>query len=127
MAFAVLVVEDDDALRRVLELRLGMLGYDVTSCANGLEAIELCLEQSRCFDVVVLDWRMPMMDGLETAKRLRADDRTRDWPIVCVTAEISAADVQAAGVFDYHLGKPFTRDQLRELMTIVTDDLVAKG
>lgn len=123
MACSVLVVEDDDALRRVLELRLGMLGYAVTSCANGLEAIDLCFEQGRDFDVVLLDWRMPLMDGLETAKRLRADPRTRNWPIVCVTAEISAADVQAAGVFDYHLGKPFTREELREIMTSVTDDI----
>ena len=80
----VLVVDDDeftcDAIRRLLT----RMGY-ATACANnGSDALDL-LRQVRP-DVIVLDWMMPQMDGLEVLRRLRSDPQTRDVPVLVYSA-----------------------------------------
>lgn len=80
----VLIVDDDeftcDAIRRLL----GRMGY-TTACANsGSDALDL-LDQVHP-DVIVLDWMMPKMDGLEVLKKLRADARMKDVPVLIYSA-----------------------------------------
>ena len=85
----VLVVDDDeftcDAIRRLLS----RMGY-TTACANsGTEALSL-LEQMRP-SIIVLDWMMPKMDGLEVLKKLRNDPKTKDVPVLIYSAADDAA------------------------------------
>jgi CheY-like chemotaxis protein len=80
----VLVVDDDeftcDAIRRLLT----RMGYSTACASSGTEALNL-LEQVRP-DVIVLDWMMPEMDGLEVLRKLRADPKTKDVPVLLYSA-----------------------------------------
>lgn len=78
-----LVVDDEPAMRDVLELVLSQ-EFVVATAGNGLEALDHLATND--VDAVVLDVMMPVMDGLETARRLRADEATQHLPIVMFTA-----------------------------------------
>lgn len=90
----VLCVEDDPDIRALVELALGTVGgMRVTGCASGREALGLAAELRP--DLVLLDVMMPEMDGIETLRRLRADPRTADLPVVFVTAKVQLHEVDA--------------------------------
>lgn len=123
MGKRVLCVDDNENNRRIAELLLGKLGIDVTLCASGPEAIDLCAIQQ--FDVLLLDIVMPEMDGMETLRRLRADPDclNRSTPAVAVTAKLSAEDLVtylAAG-FEGVAGKPIN---IRELAQAIAPFMV---
>lgn len=102
----VLVTDDDPAIRGLLVSALRRRGLRAAEASNGLEAYHAALiELPAC---VVIDWMMPVMNGLEAIERLRGDERTRDVPIVMVTAQSSLREkvaVLEAGAQDY-LVKP---------------------
>jgi len=105
----VLVVEDDAEIAGVLQRSLRMEGYDVRISGDG----EAALADARSFvpDLVVLDLGLPRMDGMEVAKRLRADD---DVPILMLTAR-DAVEARVEGLdsgADDYLVKPFERQEL---------------
>src|SRR5437763_3571160 len=105
----VLVVEDDEEIAGVLQRSLRMEGYDVRVSGDG----ESALTDARSFvpDLVVLDLGLPKLDGMEVARRLRADD---DVPILMLTAR-DAVDARIAGLdtgADDYLVKPFDRQEL---------------
>lgn len=107
-AYKVLVVEDDAAISRVLQLELQHEGYDVELARDGLEGLEKALKEP---DLVILDLMLPRMDGLELCKRLRAKSTV---PIIMVTAKDRVPDRVAGldlGADDY-LTKPFSTDEL---------------
>ena len=83
------MVDDDDRLRRILEVRLTAMGHDVILAVDGEDALEKARLESP--DLVLLDVMMPKMDGFTTARRLKASPETADIPIVMVTA---LSDVQ---------------------------------
>ena len=103
----VLVVDDDPAIRLICNTWLGLDGYQVIEAADGQQALELAIAEDPA--VVLLDLSMPVLDGLAVAKALRAHERTRDLPLVVLTAE---TDVRVAR-HAYELGvvgfftKPF--------------------
>lgn len=103
---------DDDAVhRRVLAHILEGEGHRVTVAPGGREGIELCLQGA--FDIVLLDLRMPGMDGFEVCRVLRAEPATRALPIVIISAEGSEEKLSAldAGADDF-LRKTFDRGEL---------------
>src|SRR3954462_8489028 len=105
----VLVVEDDAEIAGVLQRSLRMEGYDVRISGDG----EAALTDARSFvpDLVVLDLGLPRMDGIEVARRLRADD---DVPILMLTPR-DAVDARVEGLNsgpDDYLVKPFERQEL---------------
>jgi DNA-binding response OmpR family regulator len=103
----ILVVDDDDAIRQMVETLLAEEGYDVDSAANGEEAMRVVRQKP--FDLVVLDIMMPVMDGWEVASRMLCEDKTRDIPIIFLTALSSYTDQLKGwrmGCFDY-ITKPF--------------------
>lgn len=111
----VLVVDDSAINRRVLERMLGRWGIRVDLSADGLEALALCAETR--YDLVLMDWRMPGLDGLETTTQLRRQE-SRRVPVIAVTANALAGDRQQcleAGMDDF-LGKPFNLAQLHGLL-----------
>jgi DNA-binding response OmpR family regulator len=110
----VLLAEDDDDVRALAELVLRRDGFEVIAVADGDAA--LAAAEARPPDVAVLDVSMPLMDGLETARRLRDRDATSGVRIMLLTARVTDADRErgrAAGVDD-QLDKPFSPAVLAE-------------
>ncbi len=110
---ALLVVDDNEDNRYALTLQLGRAGYkNVATAADGREALELV--QSRKFDLVLLDVVMPGLDGFAVCERLRAQDATRDIPVVFLTAlddTIDKVHAFSVGAVDY-VTKPFRSEEL---------------
>jgi CheY-like chemotaxis protein len=108
----VLIVEDDPALREVFAEVLGTEGYDVRLAANGHEALTLLTAHGDLPCVVLLDLRMPVMDGWELVKRLRETEAWRHLPIVVVAAHYMLADeARRVGAVAW-LQKPVKVDRL---------------
>lgn len=106
----VLVVEDDGAVRRAVERALSFEGYDVVTARDGAEALAIVLNDN--IEAIVLDVMMPIVDGLEACKRIRARGDTT--PILILTARTEVTDRVAgldAGADDY-LAKPFALEEL---------------
>ncbi len=103
----VLVVDDDAGVRMLCSVNLGLAGLDVLEAEDGLHGLERARADTP--DLVVLDVRMPGLDGFELAAKLRRDDRTRSIPFLFLTAESAPAGVaraRALGALAY-LTKPF--------------------
>jgi two-component system response regulator MprA len=106
----VLVVEDDGAVRRAVERALLFEGYNVLTAHDGAEALSVVLNEQ--VDAIVLDVMMPIVDGLEACRRIRARGDTT--PILILTARTEISDRVAgldAGADDY-LVKPFALEEL---------------
>jgi len=108
----VLVVEDEPAILELIAVNLEHAGYSVLRAMNAEEAGRGLAEVLP--DVVLLDWMLPGQSGLALAKKLRADARTRELPIIFITARVEEADKIAgleAGADDY-VTKPFSPREL---------------
>ncbi len=106
----VLIIDDDESLRRVVEYNLREDGYQVVTASDGRSGLDRCRESA--VDLVLTDVRMPEMDGLELLARLKA--MQPHLPVIVLTAHgtiDSAVEAMKVGAFDY-LTKPFSRDQL---------------
>ena len=107
----VLLIDDDDSLRRVVEYNLHEEGYRVVTAADGTSGLQAF--QAQPIDLVLTDIRMPEMDGLELLTRLKS--MHADLPVIILTAHgtiDSAVEAMKLGAFDY-LTKPFNREQLK--------------
>jgi DNA-binding response OmpR family regulator len=107
-----LVIDDETNVRRMIRMALEANGYEVEEAASGASGLDIYADGSY-FDAVILDQKMPGMDGLETLKRLRL--RTPDAAVVMATAYGSielAVDAMKAGATDF-LKKPLTPEMLR--------------
>jgi two-component system phosphate regulon response regulator PhoB len=108
----VLVVEDEDALSALLQYNLDKEGYAVTVAGDGEEALVLIDEQMP--DLIVLDWMLPKVSGVEVCRRLRARPETRNLPIIMLTARGEESDRIRGldtGADDYVV-KPFSMSEL---------------
>lgn len=108
---SILVVEDDPDLRLVHSEILSHEGYPVMTAADGVEALEL-VERSGPPAVILLDLRMPRMNGWDFAERLRRRPRWRDIPLVVVAAHYRIADEAAAIGARAWLHKPVSIDDM---------------
>ncbi|MFA7536849.1 MAG: response regulator [Desulfuromonadales bacterium] len=110
----ILLTEDNPSTQALVRTILESFGCRVTTAGSGEEALSLLAEQT--YDLLLMDWRMPGMDGLETTRRLRAQGIVT--PVVALTANVLRADMEAcraAGMDDF-LCKPFKHRQLVELI-----------
>jgi two-component system cell cycle response regulator DivK len=103
----VLIVEDESDLRHLYAQQLILSGFDVLEAGNGQDAIDAV--SSRSPDVVVMDLSLPVIDGWEATRRLKADDRTAHIPVVALTGELQRAT--NAGC-DWFVPKPCPPDAL---------------
>ncbi len=131
----VLVVEDEDALATLLQYNLEKEGYQVALAADGEEA--LLLVDERLPDLVVLDWMLPKISGIELCRRLRGRSETRNMPIMMLTARGEESDRIRGldtGADDY-VTKPFSmtelaariRAVLRRIRPGLAEDRVSHG
>jgi len=107
------IVEDEEDLRELLRLHIEREGYEARLYATGDEFLNSV--QMTSFDMLILDLMLPGTDGLDVCRILRADDSTKDIPIIMLTAKSSEADIVVGlelGADDY-ITKPFS---IRELM-----------
>jgi two-component system alkaline phosphatase synthesis response regulator PhoP/two-component system response regulator VicR len=112
----ILVVDDERHIVRLIQVNLERAGYQVVAAFDGKEALKKIPSDNP--DLIVLDVMMPFMDGFEVLKQLKAEVKTRDIPVVMLTAKTQDADVfrgWASGV-DMYLTKPFNP---MELLTVI--------
>ena len=115
-SYRILVVEDIKVNRMMLVKMLTTVGFEVREAVNGQEAVELW--ESWNPDLIWMDIQMPVMDGLEATKRIKAHPKGRDTPILALTASAFDRDreiILAAGCDDY-LSKPFKQEAIFEKM-----------
>lgn len=115
-----LIVDDSRALRRILGDMLRHLGYDVTEAVNGRDAL-VHLDEGISPDVMLVDWNMPEMNGLEFIKRVRAQDRFAETPLMMVTTETEMeqmATALAAGANEYVM-KPFGKEMIADKLQLL--------
>ena len=106
-----LVVDDSSTMRRIIKNTLERLGHkDVLQAEHGVEAWDL-LCQNPDIGVLITDWNMPEMNGLELVKKVRAESKYENMPIIMGATEVITA--LKAGVNNY-IVKPFTPQVLKE-------------
>ena len=116
--FRILLVEDEPANAAILASYLEMAGYQVEEASDGLEALKLLEKKPDAYHLVVTDKRMPNMNGLELAARLKADRRFTNIPVILQTGDTAHDEFIKgikAGVY-YYLSKPYEESTL---LTIV--------
>ena len=102
MMAKILLVEDNEMNRDMLSRRLKKKGFDVVMAFDGKRGVEMASEESP--DIILLDMSLPVMDGWEAAKHLKASDVTKSIPIIALTAHAMAGDRDKAlgsGCDDY--------------------------
>ncbi|WP_455756803.1 chemotaxis response regulator CheY [Sulfurimonas sp.] len=116
-----LVVDDSSTMRRIIKNTLARLGYkDILEGEDGVQGWA-AMDANPDIDMLITDWNMPEMNGLELVKKVRADERFTDIPIIMVTTEGGKAEVITAlkaGVNNY-IVKPFTPQVLKEKLGAV--------
>lgn len=116
-----LVVDDSKAVRMILARTVRGLGFEVQEAANGVEALKLIETDKTDLKLVLSDWNMPEMNGLELLKRLRQDPELSSLIIVMVTTETEMTQMAVAleaGANEYVM-KPFTKEILIEKLELV--------
>jgi two-component system, chemotaxis family, chemotaxis protein CheY len=117
----ILVVDDSSTMRRIIKNTLHKVGYtDIHEGEDGLQGWNV-LNSIDGIGMLITDWNMPEMNGLELVKKVRADPRFTDLPIIMITTEGGKTEVITAlkaGVNNY-IVKPFTPDVLREKLVAV--------
>lgn len=113
----ILTVDDMGTMRKIIKSLLAQLGYNnVDEAENGRDGLYK-LKQSK-YDLVLLDWNMPEMDGITLLQEIRKDPQLKDTPVIMVTAEAKKENVLLAiqsGANNY-IVKPFTAETLKEKM-----------
>ena len=98
----ILVVDDEEGLRRVTQLKLQQAGYEASTAADGQSALDLLSRHPQ--DLVITDIQLPHVSGLELIQLIRADETIKDVPIMAVTAYATAGDeerIRGAGAESY--------------------------
>lgn len=135
MAATILVVEDEPAIQELIAYNLQLAGHHVVCAETGEQAFSLI--KSELPDLILLDWMLPGASGIDVARRLRANDRTKQVPIIMLTARTDERDKLLGldtGADDY-ITKPFSPRELvarikavlRRRAPQMTDDIVSMG
>ncbi|KXU34404.1 two-component system response regulator [Cephaloticoccus primus] len=121
----ILLVEDNEMNRDMLSRRLTLRGYEVIIAENGQEGIDTATTQQP--DIVLMDMSLPIVDGWEATRRLKAAEATRQIPVIALTAHAMAGDrdkALAAGCDDYDT-KPIDLPRLLEKIEHLTSSPTA--
>jgi len=113
----VLVAEDEESVRQMVALALKALGYRTQVFSDGMDAAA-AIDNGHHADAVLLDVRMPRMNGIDLLRHIRSVPERADLPVVAMSAysdELQAREMMEAGATAF-LGKPFTIDELRSTL-----------
>jgi two-component system cell cycle response regulator DivK len=108
----ILIVEDEEKNMRVAHDILGANGYEVLEAVNGIEAVDIA--SAELPDLILMDYNMPVMDGLEATRLIKTGTRTAEIPIIMLTASAMSGDREkmlSAGCIDY-ISKPLDLNEL---------------
>jgi DNA-binding response OmpR family regulator len=112
MPTKILVVDDESSVRHLLQVMLTTEGYQPLLAANGAEALQMAHEHLP--SLILLDWMMPILDGIATLQALRIDPVTAEVPVVMLTARQGDSDLAQAMVqgADFYITKPFEAEEM---------------
>jgi two-component system alkaline phosphatase synthesis response regulator PhoP len=112
MSKKILVVDDEEVIRKFLRIQLAKLGYEVKEAADGEQALEKLGKDD--FDLLICDIIMPNKNGWEVLREVKSNPKTRGIPVIVLTARQEDPDMFKG--YDlgasYYMTKPFTKDQL---------------
>jgi CheY-like chemotaxis protein len=117
----ILLVEDNETNRDMLSRRLVRKGYEVVMALDGQQAVEMATSENP--DLILMDMSLPVIDGWEATRRVKADGATRTIPVIALTAHAMAGDREKAieaGCDDYDT-KPIDLGRLLEKITVLLD------
>ncbi len=108
----ILIVDDESSIRHILDFSLDAEGYRVLQAADGAEALDIAVAKSP--DLIIMDVMMPNLDGFETCRRLKTDPRTKNIPVVLLTARATKSDRRLGreAKADAFITKPFSPQNL---------------
>ena len=110
----ILLVEDEPDIIRLVKFTLEQRNFEVVATSNGLAAIEIASTEKP--DLILLDVMMPVINGYETCGRLKKNEKTKDIPVIILSAKAQKKEVDRAlkaGAADF-IAKPFSPRELRE-------------
>lgn len=116
----ILIVDDNKPTRRILKSLLHNLGYErIVEAAHGLEALQVVQKEN--VDIIISDWNMPKMNGLDLLKAVKSDDRMKCIAFIMVTSEDKKENIRLSfeAKVDGYIVKPFNRHVLEEEITKV--------
>lgn len=117
-----LIVDDSSTMRRIIINTLNKLGHqDFVEASNGREGIDRLGASHGAIDMIITDWNMPEMNGIDFIKAVRAQSASKDVPVLMVTTNAAKDDIVEAlraGVNNYVV-KPFTADTIKEKIDAV--------
>ncbi len=127
---SVLIVDDDAVIIRIIEQILKTMGFEEvhSTCfpKTGLELIVDSFEAKKPFDLVICDWMMPELSGIELLKKIRDKDLKLAFIMLTANATVQAIrDASKLGI-DAYLGKPFTADQVQQKVKTVANRILKK-
>jgi len=112
MGKRVLIVDDEEIIRKFLRINLLKWGYEVKEAVDGLQALEQLGKDN--YDLLICDILMPNKNGWELLKEVRSNPKTKDVPVIFLTAKNESSDMFKGYELgaNYYITKPFTKDQL---------------
>ncbi len=126
-AKTILLVDDEESMRRVLERRVASWGYRVLTATDGYEALRIAKTEHP--DCISMDVMMPGLDGLQACRQLKDASETRQIPVILVSAkatQINQDQVRTAGAFAL-LSKPYEPEEFRQLIQQALDQKAVNG
>jgi two-component system chemotaxis response regulator CheY len=115
-----MVIDDSRAMRSILRRIVGELGFDVVEAADGQQALDL-MDDGQVPQIALIDWNMPVLDGLGFVTSVRSRQEWRDITLMMVTTESEHGQIVralAAGAHEYVI-KPFTADAIAEKLQLL--------
>jgi len=115
-----LIVDDSRAIRGIIKKILGEIGFEVVEAGHGVEALR-CLQEAQNFDVMLVDWNMPEMNGYDFLCKVRANPSYKGVPLMMVTSETELSQMTKAleaGANEYVM-KPFTKEVIADKLALL--------
>jgi len=126
MSYSILIVDDSLPMRSVIKRTLKAAGYgsaELLEAANGQEALDLM--KNSWVDIVITDYNMPVMNGLDFIKAIKSNDLSKDIPVIVISTEGNESKIKefmACGAAGY-ITKPFAAEAIRDLMVNILGEV----